>query len=68
MPTTHIEHEFSTKEIVYLRTDGDQCPRLITAIIIYDDGSVCYQLICGTVTSTHFGYELSREKNLSLTT
>lgn len=67
MPRTIIEHEFSPKEIVYLKTDSSQLPRIITCLLVYEDGSVSYELACGVGKSFHFGFEMSREKNFSLT-
>lgn len=61
-----IENKFNIGQTVYLLTDEDQKPRLITSIIVnkYD---LLYQMNNGTLQSTHYDYEISEEKQLQLT-
>lgn len=61
-----IENKFDIGQTVYLITDEDQHPRLITSIIVnkYD---LMYQMNNGTLQSTHYDYEISAEKQLQLT-
>jgi hypothetical protein len=61
-----IENKFDIGQTVYLITDEDQHPRLITSIIVnkYD---LLYQMNNGTLQSTHYDYEISAEKQLQLT-
>ena len=63
-----IDNDFEIGEFVYLTTDTSQRKRLITAMIVYKDGDICYKTVCGTEQSEHFGFELSREQDTILTT
>uniref|UniRef100_A0A6M3KBH4 Uncharacterized protein n=1 Tax=viral metagenome TaxID=1070528 RepID=A0A6M3KBH4_9ZZZZ len=47
-------------EIVYLSTDNDRMPRLITRYMV-DSGSVKYELAYGDKKSWHYQMELTRE-------
>ena len=58
-----IDNKFNISEIVYLRTDVDQSPRVVCSISVYPTELV-YNLSCGTVQSGHYGFEISTEKNL----
>lgn len=61
MRTIQVNIEFEIGDIVYLKTDVDQLPRQILSYQI-DDTSTLYNIISGTVTSTHYGVELSHDK------
>ena len=52
---------FQIKDIVYLKHDAEQLPRMITSINI-TDSVVMYEVISGIEVSTHYGFELSKEK------
>ncbi len=56
-----IDNKFDIEDTVYLITDTDQLPRLVTAILIrkYD---MMYELSCGCFTSNHMDYEMTKEK------
>ena len=54
--------DFDLGEIVYLKTDPDQQPRMVTEVSFWLSGGVGYQLSCGTSISSHYALELSREK------
>ena len=56
-----IENDFSIEDIVYLKHDVEQKPRMIYAITITKT-EIMYELISGTEISTHYGFELSNEK------
>jgi hypothetical protein len=56
-----IDNEFKIEDIVYLKHDVEQYPRMITAIII-DKYCVMYEIISGIEVSKHYDYELSKEK------
>lgn len=60
-----IENKYNIGDIVYLRTDGDQCERLITAIQIVPNGLI-YRLVKDTVETWHYDFEISFEKNFIL--
>lgn len=59
-----IEIEFEIGQVVYLKTDTDQTPRMVTQIAISGSGGLLYRLTCGTNESFHYEIEISAEKNL----
>lgn len=59
-----VENRFYHGEIVYLKTDREQLPRLVSCIKVYSQGEVMYELISGTLSSVHYEFEISKEKNL----
>jgi hypothetical protein len=62
--TTVIQYEFDFGEVVFLKTDIEQNPAIVFSICMYKQGEVMYEIIRGTVTSKHYDFELSREKNV----
>jgi len=48
-------------DIVFLKTDPEQFPYMVRAII-YNGIGASYELSSGTIISTHFEYELTREQ------
>lgn len=48
---------------LYIKTDAEQKPRQLTAVLANPGGRVQYQLSCGTVSSWHYDFELSEEVN-----
>jgi hypothetical protein len=54
-------------QVVYLKTDTDQRPRMVIAMLI-SSGAVQPQLASGTEQSWHFPIEISTERNILLTT
>lgn len=62
-----IKNEFNIVQVVYLKTDKDQLPRIITAIKIVPEG-LMYELSQGPNNSWHYGFELSETVDLMLTT
>lgn len=61
-----IDNKFDFGDIVYLATDIEQLPRIVTRIYI-DPNYLCYELSCGTTTSNHYELEITAEKNTLLT-
>ncbi|MDJ0367393.1 hypothetical protein QMK33_19770 [Hymenobacter sp. H14-R3] len=59
-----IENEFEIGQMVYLRTDSDQLPRLVTALIYRAGGYMTYELSHGTATSWHNALEFTLEKDV----
>jgi hypothetical protein len=63
------EHVFIPRyelgDIVYLRTDEEQLPRMVTGWIIRAASGPRYELTQGLLVSQHQELELSREKELS---
>lgn len=62
-----INNKFDHGQMVYLKTDVDQNPRLVIAIKIYKAGEYMYEVICGTIASLHYDFELTTEKNVLIT-
>lgn len=59
-----VNNKFNHGDVVYLKTDRDQMPRLVSCIKVYIQGEVMYELISGTLSSVHYEFEISTEKNL----
>jgi uncharacterized protein YodC (DUF2158 family) len=57
-----IDNVFEIGDIVYLKTDEDQKPRMILSIEVFAQGELLYRLISGTFESHHYDYEMSKEK------
>jgi hypothetical protein len=58
-----IEPTYDIGDMVYIKTDIDQHQRIVTAIIVCPAKDLLYELCCGTVSSKHYDFELSKEKN-----
>lgn len=61
-----IDNEYNHGDIVYIKTDRDQLPRIVYCIKVYKN-EITYSLSCGTVVSEHYPFELSREVNILTT-
>jgi hypothetical protein len=48
-------------EIVYLKTDTDQKPRIVTGVFFFETGKT-YNLMGGETSSSHYACEIAREK------
>lgn len=62
-----IEAAYDFGDLVYLKTDREQCLRMITRINVAPSG-ITYEATCGTQTSWHYEFELSTEKDILQTT
>lgn len=58
-----LDSDFSIKDTVFLKHDVEQKPRMITAIVIQENG-ILYELISGSEVSNHYGWELQTEKSI----
>lgn len=58
------ESDIALEDIVYLITDPDQFPRMVTAIEFSSTGSIAYKLSFVTVDSWHSRAEIDTEENL----
>ena len=58
-----INNEFKIEEMVYLKTDPEQLPRIITGIIVRKN-ALSYYVSSGIIESVHYNFELSTEKTL----
>jgi hypothetical protein len=58
-----IKTRFSLGDILYLKTDLDQLPRMVIYIkILGDPNCVIYGMVAGDEMSEHFDMELSEDK------
>jgi hypothetical protein len=62
-----IDNKYDFGEIVYLKTDKEQSPRIVYCFKVYQN-EILYELACGTQTSSHYEYEISKEPNVILAT
>ena len=60
-----IDNKFSVGEIVYLKTDGDQLRRVITALKVLPNDCILYELSCGATHSFHYDFEINEEEDVS---
>jgi hypothetical protein len=58
-----IENKFELQQTVYLKTDADQKPRVVTRFIVSQLG-LSYELYCGTGGSWHYDFEISTERDV----
>lgn len=61
-----IEPKYNIGELVFIQTDKEQDQRIVTALIICPAGDILYEVTCGTISSKHYDFELSKEKNYAL--
>lgn len=57
-----IDNEFSIGETVYLRTDAEQEPRIVTKLLVSPLG-VTYCLSLGERDTCHYAVEITRERD-----
>ena len=62
-----IDNKFEIGEFVYLITDPEQLQRVITGIVVRPAGVLYYATCCERETG-HYGFELTKEKNILTTT
>lgn len=62
-----IDNLFELGDVVYLKTDREQMPRIVFCIRVYQKEYI-YELATGTTTSCHYDFELSREVNVLMKT
>lgn len=60
-----IDNEYNFEQIVYLKTDIDQFERIVTGIM-HRPGCLKYELSCGTGETWHYGFEITKEKNVTM--
>jgi hypothetical protein len=58
-----INNKFEIGDTVYLITDKEQEPRLVTELIIRPGGLIVYGCSLCQETSEHYDFELSKEKD-----
>ena len=57
-----VDNEFEMCETLYLKSDGEQKPRILNGMLITPNGYL-YRLCCGTTDSYHYSMEITREKS-----
>lgn len=56
-----VEAEYEIKDVVYLVTDPEQTPWIVTAVILRDT-CINYELSHGTETREFYAFEITPEK------
>lgn len=56
-----IDPKYALGDIVWLKTDREEIPRMISGLVIRPTG-ILYTLACGEKEGTHYDIELSAEK------
>lgn len=59
-----LDNVFEFKQIVYLITDEEQKPRIVTAIQVNPPNEIIYKLANCTTETWHFDFEISEEKSV----
>lgn len=62
-----IENKFNFGDIVYLKTDKEQLPRMVTRFSV-KQSEIQYCVSQGTLETWHLDFELSETTNILLTT
>lgn len=62
-----IDNKFEIGQTVYLKTDKEQLPRIVTAIYV-TSGSTLYYLCQGVNETKHYEIEINEAKNVLLAT
>lgn len=61
-----IDNKYNFGQIVYLNTDVEQKPRMVTGFVIRKDGFL-YYISSGETETSHYEYEMSSDKNILMT-
>lgn len=56
-----IDAKYDIEQIVYLKTDPESLPRIVSCYRVYRN-DVVYELCCGATVSCHYEFEISPEK------
>ena len=60
-----LDNKFNIGEIVYLITDMENLPRIITAMKVFGDGRILYSLCQGPLMQEHYEMEICKEPKYS---
>ena len=63
-----IDNKFNIGDSVYLKTDREQYERIITGMCLRVNGIVSYEVASGTLSTWHYEFELSNEKDILIKT
>lgn len=58
MMAKKINNKYDLEQLVYLRTDPEQYPRMVVCISLSLGNIISYSLTCGTEASDHFEEEI----------
>ena len=58
-----IDNEFDIKQVVYLKTDIEQKPRIVTGLLV-SETSIVYELSCAEDSCNSFHFEISDVKDI----
>lgn len=56
--------EYEIEQIVYLKLDNEQKPRIVSGLTLRPFNSVTYGLTEGTQETWHYGFEISKERDI----
>lgn len=59
-----VNNVFELKQQVYLKTDINQKPRIITSIVVCGDGGILYEVASANEYSKHYDFEISENKDV----
>lgn len=60
-----VDNKFEIGQIVYLKTDPEQLPRIITGIMIAPTAALVYWTSMGMVEGRHYDIEISATKDVN---
>jgi hypothetical protein len=63
-----IDNKYEFGQEVCLKTDVDQKVRLVTGLLVRPNGSMSYELSCGTESRWHYDFEISTDKDVVMKT
>lgn len=58
-----VESNYEIGEVVYLKTDKEQLPRIVTGFLVRKQITVYYLVHSDSQESPHYEYEFTREEN-----
>ena len=58
-----LDSDHKIEDVVYLKTDIEQKERIVSAVLVRKTHLV-YYLVCGTEESSHYGFEISSNKDI----
>lgn len=58
-----VDNKFEIGQTVYLKTDSEQYPRIVTRLSVTANG-ITYSISSGVIESWHYDFEISEEKDV----
>ena len=65
MPIVKLNIDFKIGQTVFLKTDTEQFERLVTGYMV-EQKSITYSLACGEITTDHYSFEITSDKNIMI--